>query len=415
MFHWIREFLLTFFNALGFPGSWSKIVTALIIMAGLFFVWAILYYLIRVIAVYSLRFSNRRRPSLWKQSMLDEKLLIFSAMAIPAFSIKKIIPQCMVMGSNSEGFFSAVVNIFLVIIITLIISSVLKTIADVLLQKEATKDKPIKSYVQVVMIFFWLIASVMIISIIINKSPVGLIAGIGAFSAVLLLVFQDTILGFVSSIQLSYNDLVRNGDWITMNKFAVDGVVEEINIVSVKVRNFDNTVSTIPVRQIVADSFQNWRGMQEKGMRRVNRTFNIDITTIKPCSSEMIAKYKEVTILKEYVEKMELEIATYNAERNYKDGLVPEGRHQTNVGVLRAYIIEYLKHHPEVNANATMMVRQLPPNEYGLPLNLYFFVNTTDWIEYERIQADIFDYIYSVLDFFEIRAYQREVAKKSEI
>lgn len=166
---------------------------------------------------------------------------------------------------------------------------------------------------------------------------------------------------------------------------------------------------------MVADSFQNWRGMQEKGIRRVNRTFNIDITTIKPCSPEMIAKYKEVSILKEYIEKMELEIATYNAERNYKDGLVPEGRHQTNVGVLRAYIIEYLKHNPEVNANATMMVRQLPPNEFGLPLNLYFFVNTTDWIEYERIQADIFDYIYSVLDFFEIRAYQREVAKKSEM
>jgi len=155
--------------------------------------------------------------------------------------------------------------------------------------------------------------------------------------------------------------------------------------------------------------------MQEKGIRRVDRSFNIDITTIKPCTPEMIAKYKQVSILKDYIEKMEKEIEAYNTEHDFKKELTPERRHQTNVGVFRAYIMEYLKHNPDVSNIATMMVRQMPPSEYGLPVNVYCFLSTTDWVEFEKLQADIFDYIYSILDFFELRAYQRDVAKKNEM
>lgn len=287
----------------------------------------------------------------------------------------------------------------------------LNAVAIILLQREGTKDKPIKSYVQIVAVIFWLISLILIVSIIINKSPVGLLAGLGAFSAVLLLVFQDTITGFVSSIQLSTNDIIRNGDWIDLDNFGVSGTVEEVNLVSAKIRNFDNTISTVPVKQLLNNSVKNWRGMQEKEMRRIKRAINIDVTTIKQCTPEMLEKFKKIHLIKDYIEQKEKEL---EVENQSESGLVygPNGRHLTNVGVLRIYIQEYLKSNKRLRKDAMIMVRQLPPNEYGLPLEIYCFTATTNWLEYENIQSDIFDHILSTLDYFEIRAFQRDNPKE---
>ena len=412
MFYWITKWMSDFLKNLGMHEAFAKLLTALIVVCGLLVAGFILYFILKKILHYLIKLSHRKSPIIWGKELLDKNFFGYIAELIPAFVIQKMIPQFFHSGSKIESFFTPIANISIVIIFTLIISSFLKALTDVLLQREATKDKPIKSYVQIILVVFWAIAVILIISIIVNKSPAGLLAGIGAFSAVLLLVFQDIIIGFVNSIQLSSNDLLRNGDWITMNKYGVDGDVEEINLISVKVRNFDKTISTIPVKQMLSDSFQNWRAIQELGIRRIKRSFNVDVTSIKPCTPEMLERFKKITIIKDYIEKLEKELKSYNAEIEGDTSLTPNGRHQTNIGVLREYILEYLKNNPNISDKSTLMVRQLPPNEYGLPIELYCFTSTAEWVKYERIQSDIFDHIYSILDYFEIKAFQRDSSKK---
>jgi len=410
MFHWIRDFFVEFFFKLGFNTTYSKLMAILIIAIGLFIVGLFLYYILRFIIVRIIKMSFEK--SIWKKSLYKSKFFNQIAVFLPALFIKKIIGEVLIVGSSSELFLTALVNIYIIVNCTLIINTFLSGAADVMLQKEGTKDKPIKSYTQILAIIFWLVAVILIISIVINKSPVGLLAGLGAFSAVLLLIFQDTITGLVYSIQLSSNDIIRNGDWITVNKFGVDGTVEEVNLISAKIRNFDNTVSTVPVKQLVADSVQNWRGMQDMGMRRIKRSLNIDVTSIKRCTPDMLEKFKQVSLIHFYIETKEKEIEEYN---NTSEVVMygPNGRYLTNIGVLRIYIQEYLKSNQKVRSDATLMVRQLPPNEYGLPLEIYCFAATTEWVEYENIQSDIFDHILSVLNFFEIRAFQRDSVKQN--
>lgn len=408
MFYWITQSIVDFFNSLGLHESLSRMFGAFIVILGLVLGGLIVAYAIKTILYYIVRITQRRRPFIWWEELLDKKFFLYIAVLIPLFVIQKIIPQFLPKGNAYEVIFTTLANIMIIINIMMIVSSFLKALTDVLLKKEATKDKPIKSYVQIVSIIFWAITVILIISVLVNKSPAGLLAGIGAFSAVLLLVFQDTIIGFVNSIQLSSNDLLRNGDWITMNKYGVDGDVEEVNLISVKVRNFDKTISTIPVKQLVADSFQNWRAIQDLGIRRIKRSFNVDVTTIKPCTSQMLEKFKKVALIEDYIIRLQEEVEAYNDKIDADTTITPNGRHQTNIGVLRAYILAYLKNNPNISSKGTLMVRQLAPGEYGLPIELYCFTATAEWVKYENIQSDIFDHIYSVLDYFEIRAFQRD-------
>ncbi len=410
MFYWIKDFLIAFFLRFGIQESYSKFITFSLIAISFFLIGVLLYYLLRFIIskVVSISLSK----SVWKSPLQEAKFFKQLAIFLPALLIKKLIPEFYTEGSSAEVLLTTLINIYIIINCTLIITTFFKAATDVLLQRNETKDKPIKSYAQILSIVFWIIAIILIVSIVINKSPAGLLAGLGAFSAVLLLVFQDTITGLVYSIQLSSNDIVRNGDWITMDRFGVDGMVEEVNLISAKVRNFDNTISTVPVKQLVVDSVQNWRGMQEMHMRRIKRSINIDVTSIKQCTPEMLEKFKKVNLLKSYIEQKEEELAAHNASQEMMM-YGPNGRRLTNIGVLRIYIQEYLKSNQRVRSEATLMVRQLPPNEYGLPLEIYCFAATTQWVEYENIQSDIFDHILSILNFFEIRAFQRDSTKYS--
>jgi len=294
---------------------------------------------------------------------------------LPALITKNVAPE-LFLTAKSIALFSAFINLYLVANITLILTAFIRALGAVLLQLEATKDKPIKSYVQIVSIFFWMIAIVLFISILINKSPTVFLAGLGAFSAVLMLVFQDTIVGFVNSLQLAANDLIRNGDWITVNKYDADGTVEEINLISVKVRNFDGTISTVPVRQLVTDTFQNWRGMEEQGVRRIKRSFFIDSSSIKKATPEMLEKIKS--------------------------------KQETNLGCFREYLVDCLSKRGDISTNKILMVRLLPTNEYGVPVELYCFAKTTVWVEYERIQAEVIEHILISLAQFELVHYQRK-------
>jgi miniconductance mechanosensitive channel len=412
MFSFIADTFFKLFRGIGMHVTFARLLTILIIISGLLLAWLILFYVLKKISQYTVHLLNKRKPTFWRTQLLSRKFFQRVMALIPTILIQKIIPQFFSPESKMEIFFLALINIGLVLNFMMIILSFLNAATDVLLLKEETKDKPMKSYFQVLKIIFWIITLILIVSILLNKSPAGLLAGIGAFSAVLLLVFQDTIVGFVNSVQLSSNDLVRNGDWITMSKFNADGNVEEINLTSVKVRNFDQTITTIPVRQMVQDSFQNWRGMQDKGIRQIKRAIRIDVSTIKPCNAEMLERFKEVELIKTYIEKQQQEIDIYNKKLETDTSLIPNGKHQTNIGIFRIYMEAYLKNNPHISKKDTLMVRQLTPNEYGLPVEIYCFTNTSDWIKYENIQSDIFDHIYSVLSFFEIKAYQRDAAKK---
>ncbi|WP_066167682.1 mechanosensitive ion channel family protein [Aliarcobacter cryaerophilus] len=263
-----------------------------------------------------------------------------------------------------------------------------------------------QSVIQSIKLIFGIICFIYVISILMDKSPVAILSGLGAMSAVLMLVFKDTILGFTAGLQLSTNKMVEIGDWIEMSKYGADGDVIDIGLNVVKVRNFDKTITTIPTYALVSDSFKNYRGMRESGGRRIKRAIKIDIHSIKFLSEEDIKRLEKANLLAPYLQEKKNEIKNYNESNKFDLSVAMNGRRLTNIGTLRAYILTYLKNHPNINKDMTIMVRQLAPDEYGIPLEIYCFTSTTVWADYENIQSDIFDHIYSVLQEFDIKPYQ---------
>ena len=252
-----------------------------------------------------------------------------------------------------------------------------------------------------------LICGILIVSILIGKSPAILLTGLGASAAVIMLIFRDSILGFVSGIQLSANDMLKVGDWITVPKYGADGSVIEVSLTTVKVQNWDNTIVTLPPYLLVSDSFQNWRGMQASGGRRVKRSVNLDMTSVKFCTPDMLARYRNIDIIREYIDQTEQRVEEYNAAHGIRPGERKiNGLHQTNLGVFRAYLERYLRNEVPVNKGMTLMVRQLQPTETGLPMELYFFTDTVVWVDYERIQSDVFDHVLAVIPEFDLRVFQ---------
>lgn len=274
-------------------------------------------------------------------------------------------------------------------------------------QFEVAQRIPILGYLQVVKILLSIGAAILAISILMDQSPLILLTGLGAMTAVLLLVFKDTILGLVAGIQLIGNDMVRPGDWIEMPKFGADGDVMEITLNTVKVQNFDKTITTIPTYALIADSFRNWRGMSESGGRRIKRAVRIDVSSVKFCTPEMIEEFKKYTVLRGYIQRKEQELAEHNKARGLDDSAPVNGRRMTNLGTFRQYMAGYLRAHPMIHDGMTLLVRQLQPTETGIPLEIYVFSADKNWINYEAIQADIFDHVFAVLPYFELRAFQR--------
>jgi miniconductance mechanosensitive channel len=269
-----------------------------------------------------------------------------------------------------------------------------------------SKSRPIKGYLQIVRIIVYTIIGIIFISLLINKSPITLLAGMGAISAVLMLIFKDSILGFVGGIQLAANDMLHKGDWITMPKYGADGTVLDIALTTVKVQNFDNTITTIPTYTLISDSFQNWRGMEESGVRRIKRSVNIDMNTIRFCTPEMLEKFKMNTLIKGYIEsqskKNDKKFITNDAD--YLKTL-----HQmnlTNLNVFIVYLKEYLKLQDAISKERTLVVRQLQPTETGLPVEIYAFSSIQEWKVYEEIQGEIMNHVLAVIPYFELKVFQ---------
>ncbi|SDN32154.1 miniconductance mechanosensitive channel [Desulfonauticus submarinus] len=306
--------------------------------------------------------------------------------------------------------------IYLTCVFVLILSRFLNFCNDLYNTFEISKNRPIKGYIQLIKIFIYIIGSIFIISYLLDKSPWGILSGIGALTAVVLIIFRDTILSFVASLQINSYGLLRVGDWIEMPSFGVDGDVIDISLHVVKVQNFDKTIITVPTHKFLDNSFKNWRGMYEVGARRIKRSILIDQSSVRFLSPEEVNRLKKIKLIEGYLRKKEEELAKANAEN--KDRIVLNGRYLTNLGTYRAYVVNYLQRHPRVVKNLTFLVRHLQPEaSKGLPLEIYCFVDETRWAEYERLQADIFDHLLAALPFFGLRAYQRNalVDKRDEV
>lgn len=298
-------------------------------------------------------------------------------------------------------------SISAVITLLLLFDAVIQSLDEVYRQHEASKTRPIKSLLQVIEVVVIIVGCLAAAAVFVNSSVVALLGGIGAATAVVSLVFKDSILGFVAGIQLIANDMIRIGDWIEMPKYLANGTVVDLAMTTIKVENFDKTITSIPAYVLVSDAFINWRGMECSGGRQIKRSFSIDAESIRLCDEEMLTRFRNMDLLRDYLDYKLPELEAYNQTAGTDLSEPVNGRRLTNVGTFRAYIAAYLKQHPGIHREMTCMVRQLAPDERGLPLEIYAFANTVQWSEYEGIQADIFDHLYAVAPAFGLRIYQR--------
>lgn len=350
----------------------------------------------------------KKTKASWDDIIFDHKVMVHLSRMVSPILIYIFIPIAFPehIDSGLLDLMRRICLIYVVAVFLRFISVFLVAVYQVYNEKEQFKDKPLKGLLQTAQVTIFFIGAIIIVSILINQSPMVLLTGLGASAAILMLVFKDSIMGFVSGVQLSANNMLKVGDWISMPKYNADGTVIEVSLNTVKIRNWDNTITTIPPYLLVSDSFQNWEGMRASGGRRVKRSINIDMTSVSFCTQEMLDKYRKIHLLKDYVEQTEEVVAAHNKERNIDNSVLVNGRRQTNLGVFRAYLTAYLNSLPTVNHELTCMVRQLQPLETGIPLELYFFSANKDWVPYEGIQADVFDHVLAVIPEFGLRVFQ---------
>ena len=328
----------------------------------------------------------RKTKATWDDIVFDHKVMVHLSRMVAPVIIYIFVPVAFAETSSSTlGFIQRVCLIYILIVFLSFINSFLKAVYVVYSEKEQLRDRPLKGMLQTVQVILWFVGAIVVVSILIDKSPLSLLAGLGASAAILMLVFKDSIMGFVSGVQLSANDMLKVGDWIKVPKYDADGVVTEVTLNTVKVRNWDNTVTRVPPYVLVSDSFQNWRGMRESGGRRVKRSINIDMNTVRFCTPEQMKKFEKQV---------------------WMSGFEKTGKEEVNLYVFRHYMEYYLRHNPRVNTELILMVRQLQPTPQGLPIELYFFSANKDWIPYEPLQAEVFDHLLAVLPEFGLRVFQ---------
>lgn len=398
MHHFIHDWLVNYGVSPGMADTLSVVIMILFIALICYIANLITKKIvIRVIT----HFVNRNKFQ-WDNMLLERKVFHRLSHIVPAIIIYYFAPVF----PTFQHLIEKVAITYFIIAGIMVLTALLDAINDIYQTHDISKVRPIKGYLQVVKIVVITIAGIIIIANLLGESPLILLSGIGALSAVIMLVFQDSILGLVAGVQLTSNDMVRVGDWIEMPKYGADGDVIDISLVTIKVQNWDKTIVTIPAYALVSDSFKNWRGMQAAGGRRIKRSLFIDTNSVHFCTEEMIDKFKKIHYLEDYINKKEKEIAEYNEKNEINRENKVNGRAMTNIGVFRAYIDNYLNNHPGIHKGMTLMVRQLAPSENGLPLEIYAFTNNTEWAVYETIQSDIFDHLYAVAPEFGLRIFQ---------
>ena len=360
----------------------------------------------RVLVRAAQRFAENSRVT-WDDALVSHNVFGRLSQVLPALVVFLAIPFVPGLPEAAVRLVRNVATGYMVLMLTMTLTSLLSAANTIYSALPVAKERPLKGFVQLVQIVVWVLGGVLIVAAVLDRSPLLLISGFGAMTAILLLVFKDTILSLVASVQLTAQDMVRVGDWITMPQFGADGDVIDVQLHTVKVQNFDKTITTIPTHRLITDSFQNWRGMSESGGRRVKRSLYFDVSSIRFQSDEEIEHFRRFVLLAGYIDDKRRELAEYNARLEGEVAEDVNRRRLTNIGTFRAYAFNYLKNHPRIRQDLTLIVRQLPAGPDGLPLEIYCFTDTTAWAEYEGIQSDIFDHLIAIVPEFGLRLFQQ--------
>ncbi len=398
---WFQEIFLN----VGLGETFSSFLNLIIIAVIFFGLIFLLDLVIKKITIKLFKIFTPKTKTAFDDYLIKSNFPKYISHAFPLYFTWFFVPTLFKEFPLVLKFSLKIIDLYIIILSVLIIRSIFRTTKNYLNNKDKYKDKPLESYLQVLMIFTWSAGTFFIINNLTGYSTIS-VASLSALSAIVLLIFKDTILGFVASIQVTINDMVRIGDWVTFSKFGANGYVIEINLATVRVQNFDNTFTTIPTYSLTSDSFQNWRGMQESGGRRIKRAINIKQSSVKFLNKEDIEKFSKIELVKNYLEHREKDNDKHNSNINVDTSLLINGKNQTNLGVFRKYIDAYLNDNPAVNKEMFLMVRHLDPTDKGIPVEIYCFSKDKEWINYEHIQADIFDHLIASTSFFDLEIFE---------
>ncbi|HLP56027.1 MAG TPA: mechanosensitive ion channel domain-containing protein [Fluviicola sp.] len=366
----------------------------------------IMWWVARQVLLRGLNLIADRSSTTWDDHLINNKVFRAIAFLLPLTFMEHFFSIVFYQYPTWNTVANRALDVMIILVILVSINRTLNAFRDILQEKETYRDKPIQSYFQITKIAITGIFVILILARVTNQSPLFFLTSLGAMTAILVLVFKDTILGFVGSIQLAANDMIRIGDWVTMDKYGADGTVQEINLATVKVQNFDKTITTIPTYAFISDSFINWRGMQESDGRRIKRSIFIQIDTIHFASDELLKKLSSIKVLEEYIKTTQERIEAYNKEHGFDVDESINARRQTNIGLFRMYVEKYLANHPEVNQDMPLISRQLAPTPNGVPLEVYCFTKDKEWNGYERVMGDIFDHLFATVEAFELELFE---------
>lgn len=386
----IHQYLMEWVTQMGLSPAYSSSISRTIIILAILLIVVWLYYFCHKILIKVVRRITSRTSATWDDHLFSDHVLNSVCHLLPPIVLYILLPLAFQDMPTTLDLIGKICFIYIVIAALRLITAFISALYNISCEKEQTTSHPLKGIYQMLKLIFIAIGAIIIISILVDKSPVVILTGLGAAAAILSLVFKDTILGLVAGVQLSANDMLKPGDWIVASKYGADGIVKDVTLTTIKVQNWDMTITTIPPYSLISDSFQNWRGMWNSGGRRVKRSINIDINTIGFCSPQQLAHYKE---------------------QGWLDGIDDVSGDMVNLRVFRNYIEQYLRRHPMVNTEMLMLVRQLQPTPHGLPIELYFFSARQDWITYEKVQAAVFEHVYAILPQFGLKTFQSPSGK----
>ncbi len=402
----MNNILNEFISGLGLSEFYTLVVNKAILIAVAILIGIMVNLIAKKVFLSIITRIVRKTKTKWDDIFVERGVFTRLVNIVPAlvlyFAVSYIFPTA----DAAESLIQRVILAYMITVVLFMLSSLISSINIIYSSYAISRNRPVKGYLQVVRVFVIMVGVVLIITTILNKSPLGFLSGIGALSAVIMLVFKDSILGLVASVQLTGNDMVRIGDWITVPDYGADGDVVDIKLQTVMIQNFDKTIVSVPIYSLISSSFKNWRGMSDSDGRRIKRHLSIDMNSIKFCSPEMIERFKKIDILGDYIAGKQQEIDEDNITKKANTSEMINGRRMTNLGVFRAYIEAYLRNHPKINKNMTFLVRQLQPTEEGIALELYVFSRDQNWAHYEGIQADIFDHLLATISYFDLAVYQ---------
>lgn len=402
----VREHVISLLEATGVADWVVRPLSVVLLLGALFLTGWLTFAIARPLVLRWMRTLTHKTRIKWDDELFGHGFFRWMSHLVPALLIHEIGPGLFRDAPTVAAMLTAVMRLYILVASYMAVDSLLNAGRILFRRSTYGRNFPIGSFVQLVKLLAFVITFILGVSILIGRSPAVLLSGIGIFASVLMLVFKDAILGFVAGIQLASNRMVAPGDWIEMPSQGADGDVVEVGLTTVKLRNFDNTITTIPSYAMITGSFKNWRGMSESSGRRIKRSLHIDLGSVKLCDEEMLSRFEKIEFIGDHLRKKRDEVAGWNRTHGVDGSVEVNGRRLTNIGTFRAYVLAYLRQHPEINQDLTVLVRQRQPTDNGLPIEIYCFTRNKAWLAYEDIQSDIFDHLIAVVAEFELRIFQ---------